>query len=111
MALNAFKSSVAVENLEPAVGGRAGESIEEIRQNALGNFQNQLRTVTQQDYLIRALSMPSNLGVIAKAFATPVKIADYQIGELPTILDLYILSYDSNRKLRTASSKIGRAHV
>ena len=33
-----IKSSVAVENLEPAVGGRSSESIEEIRQNALATF-------------------------------------------------------------------------
>lgn len=103
---NTIFTSLASNNVKAADGGQDGDTIEEIRQNALGNFQNQLRTVTQQDYLIRALSMPSNLGVIAKAFATPVKIADYQIGELPTILDLYILSYDSNRKLRTASSTL-----
>ena len=80
-----------------------GDTVEEIRQNALGNFQNQLRTVTTQDYLVRALSMPSNLGVIAKAHAQPCKIGDYQAGELPTVLDLYILSYDINKKLRNAS--------
>ena len=27
-----------------------------------------------------------------------------QAGELPTVLDLYILSYDINKKLRTAST-------
>jgi len=52
--------------------------------------------------------MPSNLGVIAKAYAEPVKIAEYQPGELPAILDLYILSYDSTKKLRTASSLLKR---
>jgi hypothetical protein len=73
--------------------------LKKLRQNALGNFQNQLRTVTKQDYLIRALSMPSNLGTISKAYAQPAKIAEYQPGELPTILDLYVLSYDINGKL------------
>ena len=48
------------------MGGMDGDTIEDIRQNSLGNFQNQLRTVTTQDYLIRSLSMPSNLGVVAK---------------------------------------------
>jgi hypothetical protein len=47
--------------------------------------------------------MPSNLGAIAKAYAEPSKIGEYQSGELPTILDLYILSYDISKKLRTAS--------
>ena len=85
-----------------------GDTVEEIRQNSLGNFQNQLRTVTTQDYLVRALSMPSNLGVIAKAHAEPQKIGDYQAGELPTVLDLYILSYDIDKKLRTASVLLKR---
>ena len=43
------------------------EILEEIKTKCFRKFQDQLRTVTQQDYLIRALSMPSNLGTIAKA--------------------------------------------
>ena len=58
---NTIFNSVAVNNTLAADGGQGGDTIEEIRQNALGNFQNQLRTVTKEDYLIRALSMPSNL--------------------------------------------------
>ena len=101
---NTIFSSVATNNLLAADGGQSGDSIEIIRQNSLGNFQNQLRTVTQQDYLIRALSMPSNIGTIAKAYIQPTKVAEYGIGELPTILDMYVLSYDSTKKLRTAST-------
>jgi hypothetical protein len=52
--------------------------------------------------------MPSNLGTIAKAYAVPCKIEDYQPGELPTILDLYVLTYDTNGNLRTASTLIKR---
>jgi len=105
---NTIFNSLASNNPLAADGGQDGDTIEELRQNAVGNFQNQLRTVTKQDYLVRALSMPSNLGVIAKAYAEPVKITEYQPGELPTILDLYILSYDSNKKLRTASTLLKR---
>ena len=47
--------------------------------------------------------MPSNLGTIAKAYATPVNINEYNPGELPTILDLYVLTYDKDSKLSTAS--------
>jgi hypothetical protein len=101
-------NSLAVTNEAAADGGQDGDTIEEIRQNAMGNFQNQLRTVTPQDYLIRTLSMPSNLGVVAKAFAAPCKVDDYQLGELPTILDLYILTYNSDKKLRTASTLLKR---
>ncbi len=105
---NAMFSSLATNNPLAADGGNDGDTIEEIRQNALGNFQNQLRTVTAQDYLVRTLSMPSNLGVIAKAHTQPCKIGDYDPGELPSVLDLYILSYDANKNLRTASNTLKR---
>ena len=105
---NSIFNSVASNNPMAAVGGQDGDSIEEIRQNTLGNFQNQLRTVTKEDYLVRALSMPPNLGTIAMAYAEPVKVGEYEAGTLPSILDLYILSYDSNKKLRTSSSIIKR---
>ncbi len=103
---NTIFNSVAVNNTLAADGGQGGDTIEEIRQNALGNFQNKLRTVTQQDYLIRALSMPANIGTIAKAYIQPTKVAEYQLGELPTILDMYVLSYNSSKQLRTASSTL-----
>jgi hypothetical protein len=105
---NAMFSSLATNNPLAADGGNDGDSIEEIRQNALGNFQNQLRTVTAQDYLVRTLSMPSNLGVIAKAHTQPCKIGNYDPGELPSVLDLYILSYDANKNLRSASNTLKR---
>ena len=105
---NQIFASLATNNTRAADGGGDGDTVEELRQNALGNFQNQLRTVTTQDYLVRALSMPANLGVIAKAHAEPQKIGDYQSGELPSVLDLYVLSYDINRRLRTASNTLKR---
>ena len=52
--------------------------------------------------------MPSNLGVIAKAHTQPQKIGDYSSGELPSVLCLYILSYNSNKQLRTASNTLKR---
>jgi hypothetical protein len=70
-AYNDTKTTVAVENLEAAVGGRSSESIEEIRQNALGSFGSQNRAVTRQDYIVRALSMPERYGSIAKVYVSP----------------------------------------
>jgi hypothetical protein len=67
---NAIKSTVAVENLESAVGGRGVESIEEIRQNALAMFGSQNRAVTRQDYTVRALSMPERYGSVAKVYVS-----------------------------------------
>ena len=101
---NTIFNSLATNNPVAADGGQDGDTTEELRQNALGNYQTQLRTVTKEDYLIRALSMPSNLGVVAMAYAEPVKVSEYETGTLPSILDLYVLSYDINKKLKTASS-------
>ena len=98
--------SVAVNNPKAAAGGSDGDDINELRQNSLGNFQNQLRTVTQDDYLIRVLSMPSNLGAIAKAYAAPQKLEDLSMGEVPAVVDLYVLGYDSNKYLNTASTAL-----
>lgn len=67
---NSLKSSIAVENLEPAVGGRGSESIEEIRQNAIAAFGSQNRAVTRQDYMVRALSMPERYGSVAKVYVS-----------------------------------------
>jgi hypothetical protein len=67
---NSFKSSIAVENLEPAIGGRGPESIEEIRQNALAAFGAQNRAVTKQDYIVRALSLPERYGSVAKVYVS-----------------------------------------
>jgi len=66
---NAAKASLAIDNEIPAVGGRDGETIEEIRQNALANFGAQNRAVTAKDYQVRALSMPPKYGSVAKSFA------------------------------------------
>ena len=68
---NDTKSSIAVENLIAATGGRGSESIEEIRQNALATFGSQNRAVTRQDYIVRALSMPERYGSVAKVYVSP----------------------------------------
>ena len=66
-----MKQSIAVENLEAAVGGRGSETIEEIRQNALATFGSQNRAVTREDYIVRALSMPERYGSVAKVYVSP----------------------------------------
>ena len=54
--------SLAVNNPSPATGGGDGDSIQDLRVNSLANYASQLRSVTQEDYLVRALSMPSQYG-------------------------------------------------
>ena len=68
---NTAKNSVAVDNEEPAKGGRGGETIDEIRENALANFGSQNRAVTRKDYQVRTLSLPAKYGGIAKVYCAP----------------------------------------
>jgi hypothetical protein len=91
-------SSLSANNEQAASGGQDGDSIEELRQNSISNFNSQLRNVTSDDYLIRALSMPSKYGVISKAFTQKPKA-----GTSDSTLDLYVLTYDVNKKLNTSS--------
>ena len=67
---NTVKNSLAVDNEIPAVGGRGSETIDEIRENALANFGSQNRAVTAKDYQVRAISMPTRYGSVAKAYAS-----------------------------------------
>ena len=91
--------SFTTNNINASSGGGGGDSIEQIRLNALSTFTTQQRTITQEDYLVRTLSLPSEYGTIAKAYIEPEKISSLMPGETPSILDLYILSFDVNKKL------------
>ena len=100
---NIIFNSLAINNLAAADGGGDGDTTEELRQNASANFATQLRNVTQDDYLVRALSLPAKFGVIAKAYIEPTKAQSVASGAAASILDLYILSFDINSKLQIAS--------
>jgi hypothetical protein len=105
-------NSVASTNPFPSVGGRNGDTTEEIRQNALYAYSSQLRAVTKNDYIVRALSMPSNYGTVSKTYIsqeinnTVQQTVSYNPSNNPLALDLYILSYDNNKKLITASTTL-----
>jgi hypothetical protein len=99
-------ASLTVTNPQAADGGSDGDSIEELRQNTISNFSTQLRTVTQDDYLVRSLSLPSQFGTIAKAYIEPTKAQNVLPGETPSILDLYILTYDVNKNLTSTSNAL-----
>ena len=104
-AQNTFDSLV-VTNPIAASGGDDGDSIQEIRNNSLGNFGAQLRTVTPQDYLTRALSLPSRYGSLSKAYIEKQKADSIEIGESPSLLDLYVLGYNSQKQLTIAPSSL-----
>jgi len=103
---NYIFSTLTANNLAAADGGGDGDTTEEIRQNASANFATQLRNVTQDDYLVRALSLPAKYGVISKAYIEPTKAQSVASGAAASILDLYILSFDLNNKLTTASTAL-----
>ena len=109
---NYVQSSIVSNNPLPAVGGRDGDTVEEIRQNALYSYSTQLRAVTKDDYIVRALSMPSDCGAVSKAYISqdfyqnPQQTVATLQQNNPLSLDLYILSYNNNKQLTTASTTL-----
>jgi hypothetical protein len=96
------QSSVACTNPEPAIGGMSGESVIEVKTNALAYFQAQNRAVTKADYIIRVYSLPPKYGNIAKVYI----VQDDQLAPEgstripnPLALNMYTLGYDANKKL------------
>lgn len=107
--------SLAVNNAQPATGGKDGDTVEEIRQNALAFFNAQNRAVNAKDYTVRTYAMPPKFGAVAKAFVAQ----DQQINSIITAgdtfavtngtfvqdlaglntINLYVLGYDNNKKL------------
>ena len=98
--LDRIKASVATTNPTPATGGKSEESIDELRQNATANFAAQQRAVTNSDYVIRAYSMPSRFGSVAKAYVIQDQQLATDTGRVtvpnPLAINLYTLGYDGN---------------
>jgi len=100
------KSTVAVNNSVPAVGGLEKQNIESLRQNAMASFAAQNRAITREDYIVRCYSMPKKFGSVAKAYvigdmqqdSSDVSYPRETISN-PLALNLYTLAYDSNKRL------------
>jgi hypothetical protein len=97
------KSSIAVTNPEPAVGGKTKENLENIKQNAMAAFAAQNRAITREDYIARIYSMPSRFGSVAKAYIvgdTQINTKDvtYPADTIsnPFALNLYLLAQNSS---------------
>jgi hypothetical protein len=103
---NTIFNSLTVVNPTAATGGGDGDTNEEIRQNSISQFSTQLRNVTADDYLVRALSMPPRYGVVSKAYIEKTKIENVMAGEIPSTLDLYVLSQNASGNLSPASSTL-----
>lgn len=109
---NASLATLIVNNAIPATGGRGGDTVEEIRLNTLNAFSAQLRSVTKDDYMTRALSMPSNFGTISKVYVEQATVLSVNAGNDPLIdnnplaLSMYVLAYDDNKKLVNATTDL-----
>ena len=105
-------NSLAVNNPQAATGGRAEETLDEIRQNALKQLSSQNRAVTREDYIIRALSMPPEFGSITKVFITPDEQNNLLTGDSgdivanPLAMNMYILGYNENKQITTVNRAV-----
>jgi hypothetical protein len=105
-------NSIVTTNPNPSSGGRGGDEIEEIRNNALYAHSSQLRAVTKNDYIVRSLSLPSDYGSIAKVYVSQDLNSSLQQTTQPTAmssplsLDMYVLAYNSNKQLTLASTTL-----
>jgi len=97
-------NTLLATNPNAASGGSDGDDINELRQNSLGSFQGQLRSVTFDDYVVRSLSLPSEYGTVAKVYATKPNAASRSI----STVDLYVLSYNNDKQLVNASAGLKR---
>lgn len=94
---NTIINSLSFNNENPGVGGGDGDTNEDIKLNTIASYPTQLRAVTLDDYLIRTLSLPSEYGIVSKAYI----LKESYNGD-SNQLALYILSKDINNKLSIA---------
>lgn len=100
--VNQVKNSVACTNPSPATGGRGAETVDEIKLNAMTQHASQNRAVTRDDYIVRALSMPSKFGSVSKVHIAPDTQLDAKTNtsiDNQLALNMYVLGYDNDGKL------------
>jgi hypothetical protein len=102
--LNFVKTTVAVNNAVPAAGAKTADTLQDIKNNALGNFATQNRLVTRDDYIIRAYSMPQKFGSVAKAYIVPddqIAQSDFQQTRIanPLAMNMYVLGFNQSKQL------------
>ena len=102
---NYIFETISSTNPIAADGGQAGDTEEEIRQKTLMQAATQQRTVTLDDYMVRALSMPSKFGIITKAYISKPQLTDIQVSTIDS-LNLFILSQNSEGQFSNANSTL-----
>lgn len=101
-------NTLTFNNARPAVGGRDGDTVEELRQNSLRAYSEQNRAVTLQDYAIRSLSLPSLYGSVSKVYVTQDQATNANVlggayDSNPLALSLYVLAYNSEKQVIPAT--------
>ena len=104
-----YQNTIIVNNPDPASGGGDGDTVDELRMNIAAEFPTQYRAVTQEDYLARTLSMPSQYGKISKAYITKddATFNNYMQGDISqkdqVLVSLYVLGLNGNNNLADPS--------
>ena len=125
--------SLAINNPDPATGGKGRDTVEEIRQSTLAFFNSQNRIVTPADYKVRVHAMPPRFGGIAKSFVIQddqlAAVENTRIGNIvtgapnldpvdperdqlvanegnPRLVNVYVLGFDENKRLRTLNLQV-----
>ena len=109
--VNFVKSTIAVNNPEPAIGAKSADSLQDIKNNAMSYFATQNRLVTRDDYIVRAYSMPSKFGSVAKAYIVPddqLSQKDFEETRIanPLAMNLYVLGFNQNKQLVALNNAI-----
>ena len=97
-------NSLAAANPKAADGGAAGDTDEIIRQNTISSISAQQRTVTLDDYKVRAMSMPSDFGTVAKLYMEKPTL-DNQTSTVETLC-MYVLSKNNEGNLSTPTKTL-----
>ena len=104
-------NTLTFNNALPAVGGRDGDTVDELRQNSLRAYSEQNRAVTLQDYAIRSLSLPSLYGSVSKVYVTQDQSTNANVlggayDSNPLALSLYVLAYNSEKQVVQATDSL-----
>jgi len=108
---NFVKTTVAVNNTGLASGAKTADTLQDIKNNAMANFATQNRLVTREDYIIRAYSMPSKFGSIAKAYIVPddqISQQDLESSRIanPLAMNMYVLGFNESKQLTTLNQAV-----
>jgi len=92
-------NSFVVENPKPIVGGKDESSVDEIKALISANFAAQNRCVTAEDFIVRAMSMPTRYGSVFRA--------NVQVNPLnKNAVELVVLAQDANNYIISAPTTL-----